>query len=156
MGYQLPQELKTTKLNSLTGDAKTLAEEVVAEKFGIGEVVSSRATSTSPKFNIVGETSVNRQHTYIEMTFGSSTGRTHRMMLPLSQYDAFSYRHKDAYIESVMDKIYRELQVIQNSYGLSRIDYIRARIDNNEIALNSLSALRDFIYDNFKENGGVS
>lgn len=40
MSYQLPQELQTKKLVSLPDDIRAHAEELIANKFGIAEVMT--------------------------------------------------------------------------------------------------------------------
>ena len=46
MSYQLPPETKTSKLESLPEDARKLAEELIADKFGLGEVVDGGSRDT--------------------------------------------------------------------------------------------------------------
>lgn len=50
MSYQLPPETKTSKLESLPEDARKLAEELIADKFGLAEVVSDRGKAKVPTF----------------------------------------------------------------------------------------------------------
>lgn len=40
MAYQLPPELQTRKLNSLPEKERTIADELIAKKFGFGEVLT--------------------------------------------------------------------------------------------------------------------
>lgn len=40
VSYQLPEELQTRKLNSLPKKERAIADQLIADKFGIGEVVS--------------------------------------------------------------------------------------------------------------------
>lgn len=155
MSYQLPQELKTTKLSSLSGDAKKIAEGLVAEKFGIGEVVSSRASSTRPGFENVGSSTIDDLYSRLEIVFESNFGDVHRMTLPISTYDSVQYIDKSRYVDSLIAKIGREIDEFRyrNDYPIRQL---RARIDRTEIVITSLAGLRDFIYENFHENGVVS
>lgn len=50
MSYQLPPETKTSKLESLPEDARKLAEELIADKFGLAEVVESGGRREDPAF----------------------------------------------------------------------------------------------------------
>ena len=50
MSYQLPPETKTSKLESLPEDARKLAEELIADKFGLAEVVDNGGRREDPNF----------------------------------------------------------------------------------------------------------
>lgn len=46
VSFQLPPETKTSKLESLPEDARKLAEELIADKFGVAEVVEGGSRDT--------------------------------------------------------------------------------------------------------------
>lgn len=151
MGYQLPQELQTTKLNSLSGDARTLADEVIAEKFGIGEVVSE----TSPKFHVVGDTpSFVESHETVRIYADFTHSRPVNLAFPLSRYDSFAYTDKGAYIYRIVEKIQNAILPYEDDTNVIR--NMRISIGNSNIIARGYDEIYQFIYDNFRDGRGVS
>lgn len=50
MSYQLPQELRTPKLNNAPDDVRSIAEKLIAKKMGISEVVEGDVTEGGSDF----------------------------------------------------------------------------------------------------------
>ena len=59
MGYQLPQEVRTEKLNNAPDDIKAIAEELIAKKLGIPEVAEGEVQKDPDFFGQTVELNMN-------------------------------------------------------------------------------------------------
>lgn len=93
MSYQLPQELRTRKLDSLPEKERSIAEQLIADKFGIGEIVGA-GVGYDP---LDPAQDIGRPRNLITVTLSFGTGKVYRLARIISlssqQLSSFEYEY---------------------------------------------------------------
>ena len=162
MSYQLPQVLRTSKLESLPEDLKSIAEELVAKKFGIPEVIKEGRYYDEDNI----QDPFRMPYNLIEITAYTRLG-TYRLNMPLAIDSMCMERQEDFRSETVryridkyrlqelactlIDKAMHEFTRLMEKKGsYSRLHYFEIRMNGRTQRAVSPSDLIHFIMENYE------
>lgn len=161
MSYQLPQELQTKKLASLPDDIRGYAEELIAKKFDIAEVVKEGRYQDLSR----PQDPFSLPNNLLQLTVSFRRGYKYRLHLPLlisiarheRQTDSTTYYGeptRDSYREDIVyetvRKVEDELQrYLSTPQGRSRgqIDFIELEINGYRQVIREMKEIARIVYE---------
>lgn len=161
MSYQLPQELQTKKLNSLPDDLRAAAEELVAKKFGIAEIMSEGRYENKDRI----QDPFSLPNNMIQLVVFFDRGYQYRFHLPLAASALSDYPQtssstyygepaRDRYKEDLAHEVIRRTEDHLHRYLSSREARAKGRVRHIEVemngyrqVINSLDEIGRIIYE---------
>ena len=158
MSYQLPQELQTRKLNSLPEDLRAHAEELIAKKFNIGEVLDGGSRDN----DFFDPSRIARPpQNAVQLTIRFSNGKLFRLVQIISSHlmGLRSYDQSTMYGEPVgprpifieyAKRLAEQIRAQERKYGMARD--IEAELNGyREVQISSIEHLAQFLNDHFRK-----
>jgi hypothetical protein len=161
VSYQLPQELQTKKLNSLPEDLRAHAEELIAKKFDIAEVVKEGRYKDSSRL----QDPFALPNNLLQLTVFFRRGYKYRLHLPLltsmnwqERQDGlptyYGERVRDPYKEDIAyntarkveDELRRYLSTSKGrQYG--QVDYIEVEMNGYRQVIREMEEISRIVYE---------
>lgn len=155
MNSQLPQELRTSKLESLPEDARALAEDLIRKKFDVADIING-GSEGSGFFGQFGEPTL--AHNLLKLTFRLTNGATWRVMQSLDQSMIYQLSNPSTSLGAgIFDDLARHIsekawRQIEKEYPDSRIISAEAEMNERREQLSSPMGLSGFLRTNFNKN----
>jgi len=161
VSYQLPAELRTKKLDSLPEKEQAIAEELIASKFGVGEIMSEGRYENRDRI----QDPFSLPNNLLQITVFFNRGYQYRLHLPLSasilsneqQENLRWYSESSAYDDRKANIAYETVRRVEHelkrylstSDGRTRggIKHIEVEFNGFRAVINSLEDIGKIIYE---------